>query len=103
MAVVGALTGLPVPTDDQIARDAAFESPLDTQEQGRQARFRLRVMAAYNYTCALSRYRLTTITGKSVVDAAHIHQFADSRNNARATAWPSQKTPTGSLTMAFGR
>src|ERR1700675_3290146 len=26
-------------------------------------------------------YRLTTITGKSIVDAAHIHQFADSRNN----------------------
>lgn len=49
--------------------------------QGREARFRLRVLAAYNYTCALTGYRLTTITGASVVDAAHIHQFADSRNN----------------------
>ena len=38
-------------------------------------------MAAYDYTCALTRYRLTTIAGTSIVDAAHIHQFSDSRNN----------------------
>jgi putative restriction endonuclease len=38
-------------------------------------------VAAYNYTCALTRYRLTTIAGGSIVDAAHIHQFSDSRNN----------------------
>jgi putative restriction endonuclease len=76
-----ALTGLPVPPDEVIARDASYQSPEEAQQQGREARFRLRVMAAYSYTCALSRYRLTTITGKSIVDAAHIHQFADSRNN----------------------
>src|SRR5690606_37942606 len=35
----------------------------------------------YDYTCALTGYRLTTIAGASIVDAAHIHQFADSRNN----------------------
>jgi putative restriction endonuclease len=39
------------------------------------------VVAAYRYTCALTGYRLTTLTGKSIVDAAHIHQFVDSRNN----------------------
>jgi putative restriction endonuclease len=38
-------------------------------------------VAAYNYTCALTGYRLTTITAGSIVDGAHIHQFADSRNN----------------------
>ena len=38
-------------------------------------------MAAYGYTCALTQYRLTTLTGQSIVDAAHIHQFSDSRNN----------------------
>lgn len=76
-----ALTGLPVPSEDQIARDSTFQSPLDAQQQGREARFRLRVMAAYNYTCALTRYCLTTITGKAIVDAAHIHGFSDSRNN----------------------
>ena len=56
-------------------------SPEEAQKQGREARFRIRVVAAYGYTCALTEYRLTTITGKSIVDAAHIHQFADSRNN----------------------
>jgi putative restriction endonuclease len=71
--------GLPIPTED--AQDAAYETPDEAKQQGREARFRLNVVAAYNYTCALSGYRLTTITGASIVDAAHIHQFADSRNN----------------------
>src|SRR5580704_5737192 len=70
-----------VPTDEQIAKDAGCKSPEEAQQQGREARFRHRVVAAYQYTCALTLYRLTTITGKSIVDAAHIHQFADSRNN----------------------
>src|SRR5207248_1408240 len=48
---------------------------------GREARFRLNVVAAYNYTCALTGYRLTTIAAGSIVDAAHIHSFASSRNN----------------------
>jgi putative restriction endonuclease len=76
-----ALVGMPVPTDDEIARDASYKRPEEVRKQGREARFRLNIVAAYNYTCALTRYRLTTITGASVVDAAHIHQFADSRNN----------------------
>lgn len=60
-------------------------SPLQIEEaakHGREARFRLLVVAAYNYTCALTGYRLTTVLGTSIVDAAHIHRFADSRNNA---------------------
>jgi putative restriction endonuclease len=76
-----ALTGLPVPDEDQQAQDAVYQAPEESQKQGREARFRLRVVAAYRYTCALTGYRLTTLTGKSIVDAAHIHQFADSRNN----------------------
>jgi putative restriction endonuclease len=76
-----ALVGMPVPADDEIARDATYKGPEEAQKQGREARFRLHVVAAYNYTCALTRYRLTTITGGSIVDAAHIHEFADSRNN----------------------
>jgi putative restriction endonuclease len=76
-----ALVGLPVPSKEQIARDAEHKPTADAQKQGREARFRLQVVSAYNYTCALTRYRLTTIAGTSIVDAAHIHQFADSRNN----------------------
>jgi len=72
---------MPVPTEEQIERDAAYQGPEEAQKQGREARFRLNIVAAYNYTCALTRYRLTTITGGSIVEAAHIHPFADSRNN----------------------
>jgi putative restriction endonuclease len=76
------LAGLPVPDEDQQARDAAYQAPEEAQKKGREGPcFRLRVVAAYRTTCALTGYRLTTLTGKSIVDAAHIHQFADSRNN----------------------
>jgi len=70
-----------IPSDDEIARDAAFESPKDAAEAGREGRFRVDVVAAYNYTCALTGYRVTTIGSGAIVDAAHIHQFSDSRNN----------------------
>ena len=79
---------------DQIARDAAYQSPDEVARQGREARFRLNIVAAYNYTCALTCYRLTTIAGGSIVDAAHIHQFSDSRNND-----PRFITGTGSLSL----
>jgi putative restriction endonuclease len=74
--------GLPVPAGEELAAAARFESAEQSRTRGREARFRLVVVAAYNYTCALTGYRLTTITAGSIVDAAHIHQFADSRNNA---------------------
>lgn len=47
----------------------------------REARFRLTVVPAYDYTCALTGYKLVTVGAGSIVDAAHIHQFASSRNN----------------------
>jgi putative restriction endonuclease len=75
------LLGISVPDEDQIARDANYQAPEEAKKQGREVRFRLNVVAAYNYTCALTGYRLTTISSGSIVDAAHIHQFADSRNN----------------------
>lgn len=73
--------GMPVPSDDEIARDANFEHPDDAKQVGREARFRLDVVPAYNYTCALTGYRVTTIDAGCIVDAAHIHAFKDSRNN----------------------
>jgi putative restriction endonuclease len=74
------LVGLPVP-DDEGEKDANFKSQEEAQKQGRETRFRLNIVAAYNYTCALTQYRLTTVTGGCIVDAAHIHQFADGHNN----------------------
>lgn len=64
-----------------------FDSPGSSPEvigarlRGREARFRLQVLAAYNYTCSLTGYRLTTIASGTIVDAAHIHQFSNSGNN----------------------
>ncbi|MBB3204900.1 putative restriction endonuclease [Rhodopirellula rubra] len=75
------MVGLAIPDDDQIARDASFQMPDDAEQAGRNGRFRIDVAAAYAFTCALTGYRITTLDGGSIVDAAHIHQFADSRNN----------------------
>ncbi len=73
------LVGLPTPPDDAVKADAKLYK--EDRERGREARFRLTVVPAYNYTCALTGYRLVTVSAGSIVDAAHIHQFADSRNN----------------------
>lgn len=49
---------------------------------GRDARFRIGVIVQYQYTCALTGYTLTaTSTGATIVQAAHIAAFADTRNN----------------------
>ncbi|MGO8930927.1 MAG: HNH endonuclease [Limisphaerales bacterium] len=56
-----------------------YNAPL---ERGRDARFRIEVVVvAYKHTCALTGYRMTTLDMESIVDAAHIHEFSDSRNN----------------------
>jgi len=73
------LVGLSVPSDPIVKEDARLYEI--SRERGREARFRLTVVPAYNYTCALTQYRLVTVDSGSIVDAAHIHQFADSRNN----------------------
>jgi putative restriction endonuclease len=73
--------GLPIPTQDHTAPAAFFKTPSDAEIEGRNARFRLDVVSAYKYTCALTGYRVTTIGAGAIVDAAHIHQFSDSRNN----------------------
>lgn len=73
------LVGLAVPPEAIVKEDARLYDA--ARERGREARFRLTVVPAYNYTCALTRYRLVTVDSGSIVEAAHIHQFADSRNN----------------------
>lgn len=68
------LAGLPTPPDELVAADAArFRPPPDSRK--RDAKFSLQVLPAYNFTCALTRYRMLAIDGKTAVDAAHIHQF----------------------------
>jgi putative restriction endonuclease len=75
------LLDLPVLGDDEVAAASAHRSPEDAEKRGREARFRIQVVSAYNYTCALTGYRLMTISSGSIVDAAHIHEFSQSRNN----------------------
>lgn len=73
------LVGLTVPPETIVKEDARLYEA--ARERGREGRFRLTVVPAYDYTCALTQYRLVTVGSGSIVDAAHIHQFADSRNN----------------------
>jgi putative restriction endonuclease len=73
--------GLPVPPEATMAELEQRAATATAVKRGREARFRLLVVAAYNYTCALTGYRLITMNAGSLVDAAHIHQFSDSRNN----------------------
>jgi len=80
-SAICALLDITAPSAADVLRETADCEPKSAIEQGREARFRLTVIPAYNYTCALTRYRLVTIDSGSIVDAAHIHQFAASRNN----------------------
>ena len=73
------LVGLPAEAEDAVT--ATAEKYVERCGSGREARFRLTVVPAYDYTCALTRYRCVTIDAGSIVDAAHIHPFSDSRNN----------------------
>lgn len=76
-----ALSGMRVPKTQDVAKELSQLTPKQARKKGREARFRLDIVAAYHYTCALTGYRVTTINGSAIVDAAHIHQFSDSRND----------------------
>lgn len=75
------MAGVEPPSSTQSANLYEDEADLESRARGRSARFRVDVVAAYCHTCALTGYRITTVSGHSIVDAAHIHQFADSRND----------------------
>jgi putative restriction endonuclease len=68
------------PTAPEIHEDRKLYR--ENVQTGRDARFRIEVVVlAYKYTCALTGFRMTTLEMESIVDAAHIHEFRDSRNN----------------------
>jgi putative restriction endonuclease len=50
------------------------------------------VLPAYDYTCALTRYRMVAVDRKTAVDAAHIHQFKQGGSNAPANGIALSKT-----------
>lgn len=74
------MMGLPATTI--IPEMDADETPEQAaRSEGRSARFRLDVVPAYDYTCALTGYRITTVDRGAIVDAAHIDPFRSSKND----------------------
>ena len=58
------------------------EDPADYQSKGRDARFRVIVVTQYRFTCGLTGYGVHTSKGSTLVEAAHIHRFSQSRNDS---------------------
>lgn len=75
------LVGLEVPPEDVVAADATRFLESDKSDAKRDAKFSVRVLPAYDYTCALTRYRMMAVNGTTSVDAAHIHQFKKGGSN----------------------
>lgn len=47
----------------------------EDSERKRDGKFSVRVLPAYDFTCALTNYRMISSTGSCPLDAAHIRQF----------------------------
>ena len=60
---------------------AKADENINARQKGREARFRLTIVPLYRYTCALCGMKTITPSGLTLVEAAHIHQFAKSKNN----------------------
>ncbi|MGB6223040.1 HNH endonuclease [Haloferula sp.] len=73
--------GLPIPDSAEMAdfkqNADAFKA---SRKKGRDSRFKVDVTSGYQFTCALTGYRLETTDGY-IVQAAHIHQHAKSGND----------------------
>jgi putative restriction endonuclease len=70
--------GNPSRKDSARVREEAEDA---AKRKGRCARFAVRVCAEYRYTCALTGYRCVTGDGATIVDAAHIEQWAATQND----------------------
>lgn len=76
-----ALTGLEERESETAALAIREEATEHARGSARDARFRIEVVSSYLFTCALTGYTLTTVTSASIVDAAHIHERHDSKND----------------------
>lgn len=78
-----AAVGLGSQRDATLAREVVKEADtaLAAENKGRSTRFRSSVVIKYHRTCALTGYRCDTVNGSSIVDAAHIVPFADTRDD----------------------
>lgn len=69
--------------DDEImdSPDSGRVMKPDEVRQGRDIRFRLQIVPIYGYACLLCGIKVLLPSGITLVEAAHIHQFAKSRND----------------------
>lgn len=63
------------------AIDLASDRAADEISQGRNIRFRLQIVPLYGYSCLLCGMKMLLPSGITLVEAAHIHQFSESRND----------------------
>lgn len=75
------LVELPVPPEDVVGADASRFMPGRESESQRDAKFAVRVLPAYEYTCALTRYQMIARDGTTALDAAHIHRLTQGGSN----------------------
>jgi putative restriction endonuclease len=75
---LGLESGGGMPPDRSRVMEEAEES---AKRKGRCARFAVRVVSEYRFTCALTGYRCVTDEGSTIVDAAHIEPWAEKQNN----------------------
>ena len=97
------MIGLPVPSRQEIEQNAAYKSPKKPEWPGARRGFRIRVVSAYNYTCALTAYRLTTITaGASLTPRIFTNsETAETTTRAMESHYP--RMPTGHSIKGYGR
>lgn len=56
----------------------SFPKPLPSElSRKRETRFAFEVLPAYDFTCALTGYRMVADDGTTILDAAHIHSFSN--------------------------
>jgi putative restriction endonuclease len=67
----------PSPNAGLVLKEAAEAA----KRKGRCARFAVRVVSEYRFTCALTGYCCMTAEGASIVDAAHIEPWCETQND----------------------
>jgi putative restriction endonuclease len=77
---ISEMLGLPLATEYD-EQDLKEQREIEKSIVGRDARFRLQIVPMYRYSCALCGRRVLLPSGMTLVEAAHIHQFAKSQNN----------------------
>ncbi|MEW6131920.1 MAG: HNH endonuclease [Pseudomonadota bacterium] len=65
----------------RVAADVTVSPPPDEISRVRDIRFRLQIVPIYGYSCLLCGVKVLLPSGSTLVEAAHIHQFAKSRND----------------------